>query len=102
MNGDPNISRVPHAGLLLELVETVLAEDGSGSETARHRINEILGPAALVDAAGIIASFHAIVKVADATGIPLENAKAQATADLREQLGINRFDHRNLSGQRAE
>jgi len=51
-----------------------------------------LGAAALVDAAAIVASFNAVVKIADGTGIPLEEAKAAATADLRAALGLERLN----------
>ncbi len=52
-----------------------------------------MGTAALVDAAAIVASFNAVVKLADGTGIPLEDAKAQATQDLRAELGLERLNH---------
>ena len=38
-------------------------------------------------------SFNAVVKIADASGIPLEDYKAQATQDLREALGLERFNN---------
>ena len=45
----------------------------------------------MVDAAAVAALFSAIDRVADATGIPLEQEKADATADLRAQLGIGKY-----------
>ena len=50
-----------------------------------------MGAAALVDAAAIVATFNAIDRVADSTGIPIEDGKAAATADVRAALGINSF-----------
>jgi hypothetical protein len=50
-----------------------------------------MGNAALVDAAAIVATFNAIDRVADATGIPIEDNKAESTADIRAALGINAF-----------
>jgi hypothetical protein len=47
--------------------------------------------AALVDAAAAIASFNAVVKVADGTGIPLEAAKEARTRDIRGTLAIDAF-----------
>jgi len=35
--------------------------------------------------------FNAIDRVANATGIPLEAEKAQASADFRAALGLDRF-----------
>ncbi len=47
-----------------------------------------MGVAALVDAAATVASYNSVVKVADATGIPLDSETAQETVDLRHDLGI--------------
>ena len=42
----------------------------------------------MVDAAAVIAGFDGITRIADATGIPLEPAKAEQTADFRKELGL--------------
>jgi hypothetical protein len=39
----------------------------------------------------VAALFNAIDRVADATGIPLEDLKAEATADFRSTIGIDDF-----------
>ncbi len=57
----------------------------------RHDLMAKMGQEALVDTAAIIATFNAIDRVADATGIPLEEDKAAMTVDMRAQLGINNF-----------
>ena len=50
-----------------------------------------LGAEGLVDAAGVIATFNAIVRVADASGIPLEEAKREASVEIRTELGIDTY-----------
>ncbi len=40
----------------------------------------------------MIAGFNAFPRVADATGIPLEDQKADMTAGLRDELGLNVLD----------
>ena len=45
----------------------------------------------LAFAAGVLAIFNAVVRVADATGIPLEEQKAAMSADFRGALGINDY-----------
>ena len=44
-----------------------------------------------MDADAVVGLFNAIDRVADATGIPLEAAKAKASADFRAGLGLDRF-----------
>jgi hypothetical protein len=56
-------------------------------------VHAALGAAALVDAAAVVASFNAVVKLADACGIPLEDFKAEATADLRAELQLEKLNH---------
>ena len=87
---------VPHAAALVELAEAMLGDDAARQARAHSAIHGTLGAAALVDAAALVASFSAVVKIADATGIPLEAAKEEATRDLRAQLGLERFN-RNAS-----
>jgi hypothetical protein len=47
-----------------------------------------MGMAAMADAAAVIAAFNAYPRMADATGIPLEDAKAAATTEMRQELGL--------------
>lgn len=69
----------------------MLGRDDQRLAAVRAEIRQKLGDPALVDAAGIAATFNAIDRVADATGIPIEDAKAESTADFRAALGINQF-----------
>jgi hypothetical protein len=82
---------VPHGGLLIDFAEAVLGEKDSALTRTRSALAAGLGPAALVDAAGIVGLFNAIDRVADAVGIPLEPEKAAASADFRAALGLDRF-----------
>ena len=86
--GDGNI---PHGALLVSYAEAVLGTDDRRLAEVRASIRAQMGDAALVDAAAIVATFNAIDRVADATGIPIEDAKAASTADLRTALDINDF-----------
>jgi hypothetical protein len=60
-------------------------------EPSRETVIQALGPAAMVDAAAVIAGFDAITRVADGSGIPLEDQKAIATESWRRTLGIDAF-----------
>jgi hypothetical protein len=91
--GDGGGAGVPYAALLAEFGEAMLLGDAARRLAAREAVRATLGVEALVDAAAIVASFNAVVKVADASGIPLEDVKAEATADLRSELQLEKLNH---------
>ncbi|MFT5172359.1 MAG: hypothetical protein ACI8W7_000523 [Gammaproteobacteria bacterium] len=76
---------------LNELADAFYSQNAARLSSARQGVLTKLGAAALIDAAGIIGIFEAVVRVADATGIPLEDNKAELSADFRTTLGIDRF-----------
>ncbi len=82
---------VPCGHALLALVDATLGRDGAALEQTRAAVRAALGEAALLDAAAVIGGFDGITRIADATGIPLEPAKAEQTADFFDALGIGRF-----------
>lgn len=81
----------PHGLLLSRLAEAVLRGDEGDIAAVRSALRTALGDAGLVDALAVVAAFNAIDRVADATGIPLDKATHQATADMRASLGIDAF-----------
>lgn len=83
-------SGVPHAALLLDFAEACVAVSDD-LPAKRAALLEKLGDDALVDTAATIAIFQAVVKIADATGIPLEDAKAEISAEFRSDLGLDAF-----------
>src|SRR5215468_1245123 len=76
----------------MRFAEAVLDEDEAALSRARTGLLRALGPEGLVDAAAVVGLFNAIDRVADARGIPLEAEKAQASADFRAALGLDRSD----------
>ncbi|MFT5445738.1 MAG: alcohol dehydrogenase class IV [Gammaproteobacteria bacterium] len=90
-HADSDGAGVPHGALLLRFTEAVLSADAKTLAQARRELREALGDAAFCDAAATVASFNAVVKLADGTGIPLEDCKAEATKDLRADLGLDRL-----------
>lgn len=82
---------IPHGGLLIEFAEAIIGSDDARLSRAREQLLQTLGPAALVDAAGVVATFNAIDRVADATGTPIDEERIESSAEIRVQLGIDRF-----------
>ena len=79
---------IPHGGLLTRFADAVHAGDFMA---VREEVRAALGEEALADAAGVIAIFSAVVKVADGIGIPLEDFKAETSEGFRAELGIDGF-----------
>ena len=93
---------VPEGALLNTFAEAVLGTDDGKLDTARNAIVATLGPAALVDAAGVIATFMQLDRIADATGIPLDEFVMEATSNIREALGLHAYGSaRNTPGETA-
>ena len=59
--------------------------------TARDALRAKAGSEVVVDAAGVIANFERMTRIADGTGIPLDAAPQLASHDFREALGLNAF-----------
>ncbi len=79
------------AGAALTAYADAFFEDWNRFAAARDRLHEEIGAEALVDAAGVLAIFNAVVRIADATGIPLEEQKARMSDDFRGALGIDDY-----------
>lgn len=82
---------IPHGRLLVRFAEAVLGDDDDALATVRIELLDSMGAAALADSAAVAGLFNAIDRVADSTGIPLEDWKARSTADFRAALGIDSF-----------
>ena len=85
---------IPGGSLLVAFAEAVTGDEDEALAEARSAVLDALGAAALVDACGVAATFNAIDRVADSTGIPIDEARIEPSADLRDRLGIDRFPSR--------
>ncbi len=81
---------IPAGDLLLRYVSAVELGEGDADE-ARRSIVAALGEDALIEAAATIAIFNGLVRVADGTGIALDDGVLGYSADFRERLGLNNF-----------
>ena len=87
-------SHVANSGELLAFVDAVLKGDAIQRDSAREAVLKAVGEAAFVDVCATVASFNAVVKIADGSGIPLEDVKAERTCDLRADLGLDALSNR--------
>ena len=84
-------SGVSAGAQLTEFAEAVVRGDEARITTARTAVTQELGDAAMVDAAAVIANFQRMVRIADSTGIPLDEPVMMMTQSIREELGLNDF-----------
>ena len=57
-------------------------------EATRTAVVEAMGPAAMVDAAGVASNFERMVRIAGSTGIELGDRLERGSADARAELGL--------------
>jgi hypothetical protein len=82
---------VAHAAELTAFAEAAVRGDASALAGARDALRARAGSAAVVDAAGVIANFERMTRIADATGIPLDAAPLLASSDFRDALGLDGY-----------
>ena len=81
---------VPASAELLAFTNSVeLCERDIAS--ARSALDAVIGAEATLQAAAIVAIFNGLVRVADGTGIQLDEGVFTASVDERDLLDINRF-----------
>ncbi len=73
---------------MLAFADAVVLDQPEKIDAARAAVIAALGEAALVDAAGIIAAYEHVDRVADASGIPIEDFKIEPTAEIRARFGL--------------
>ncbi len=83
--------RVPHGRALARFAEAVIQGSDAQLSQARAELLALVGGDGLVDAACVVGNFERMVRVADATGIPLDPETTAATVALREDLGLNAY-----------
>jgi len=84
-------AEIPHGEVLLQFAEAAVIGGEGEIAAAREALLTALGPAGLVDAAGVVGNFERNVRVADATGIPLDDFLEERSADFRSEIGVDAF-----------
>ncbi len=84
-------SGVEHGTFLIAFAEAMVGDDDAALAHARQVVIEVLGPAAMVDAAGVASNFERMVRIADATGIQLDARMEALSKEVRDTLGLERF-----------
>ncbi len=82
---------IPHGKVLTRFVEALLGGVEDEIRTARDHLIDAVGGDAFVDTCGVIGHFERMTRLADATGIPLDEATLAGTVQIREDLGLNDY-----------
>ncbi len=83
-------SGVEHGALLLEFTDAAVRRSAV-LDAARSRLAQAAGPGAMVDAAGVVANFQRMVRIADGTGIPVDSYILERTGELPQRLGLTEY-----------
>ena len=82
---------------LRSLTEAAIQNRWDDLATIRDQAGAAMGTQSMVDALVVASGFNGITRVADATGIPLDENTQQMTVDMRESTGIERFNYTEKS-----
>ena len=86
--GDPLL---PGGRQLISFVNATLT--GSDVPSARAAVEDALGPAATVDAAGVVGNFEMMNRIADGVGMPVVPGTRRRMEPVIQQLGLAGFPH---------
>lgn len=90
---------IEHGALFAHFAEAAITGTVTQAAASRDALFRALGKDAVVDAAGVVALFNAINRVADAIGIQFEESKLDRTADLRDHLALDSMETARIPGK---
>ncbi len=83
-------SGVAHGAELLAFSDAVMKRDADAIVKTRDAVHRALGDAGVVEASAVIMMFNVVDRIADATGIPID----EVTREMRYQIGSElEMDH---------
>ena len=89
---DAKDAGVKHGALLLAFAEAVMSRDSSILTMARDALEQASSTGIVIEAAGVAANFQRMVRIADATGIPVDDMTSELGRTIREELGLYAFE----------
>ena len=93
-------SGVAHGSELLAFTEAVMNGDPDAIADTRDDLSSALGDQAVVDTSAVIAMFNIMDRIADATGIPIDDGIAHDVRhEIGDQLGMSHLDPDQRSAQ---
>jgi hypothetical protein len=90
VNGDGD-GGIAHGCELKEFAEAIATRDEVTLLKTRDRLLDCAGSNVMVDAAAVAANFQRMVRIADSTGIPVDNMMSALSGSIGEELDLHRF-----------
>ena len=92
---------VAHGARLVAFTDAVMSDDEVAQRRERSALREVLSDDAFVDTCATIGAFNVVDRIADATGIPLDDMMLSMSVQVREELDLARFgSSANTPGQK--
>lgn len=82
---------IPHGARLLAFTDAVMRGDDAELDRERKALRGALTDEEYIDAVATVGAFNVVDRIADSTGIPLDEALDAVSKDVREELGLARF-----------
>ena len=92
VNGDGSASSsVRYSTGLMRFAEAVAGRDPQSIAAARQALFEEAGNDVVVDAAAVAGNFQRMVRIADSTGIPVDERMNALSGNIQKELDLRRF-----------
>ena len=82
---------VAQGAAIVAFVDATMADDDGALKTARTALRAVLSDEAFVDTCATIGAFNVVDRIADATGIPLDDSLFAMSESVRGELDLARF-----------
>ncbi len=82
---------IEHGARLIAFTEAVMGNDETALKRERAALRTLLTDEQFVDVVATIGAFNVVDRVADSTGIPLDDMMKMMGADLGRGLNLRRF-----------
>lgn len=91
MYGGSEDGGVSHGAQLNAFTDAVMADDDEALRVERKALRAVLSDDAFVDTCATIGGFNVVDRIADATGIPLDDMLVGMSGAVRDELSLGRF-----------
>ncbi len=82
---------IPHGDRLLAFTDAVMRGSDADIDRERAALRAVVSDAEYIDAVATIGAFNVVDRIADSTGIPLDETLEAVSQGVRDELGLARF-----------